>query len=452
MYASWFAYSITKPYPFRWFTPVTIVGCIFLIVIFSLINLGSSGFYLKTIYTDDPNGTLTTGSHWYMKAPFNWEDDLAVKCQPKILSVGDRFFTSTLGLQYEVKSITRASDNAKRSTSLPSVPYLNNTLEDCFLVDSALTLQKADTAARATWWLSYITSSVAATASCTVMSEQGPVNLTLGLQYGGETDHVYDYVIEDNYTTHASTWWGTRLTNAYLAGVLATMSQIDYSNTSYLAHGVITYTRNQTQKNIRSSGFFDVSSWFISSDGYINNSDDLLSEAIMEGLHHARLLHSLISVDLGSCKSSNILLDKKGLQYAISAPDDDNRQSGGLLYGAAPSMGAPERFTSIPAPGGISNTNLTLLNETFSEFTPIMGDLQCSNSTIVAQYLCSVPKKKSTGTMLLAIVLANLVFLQAAWKLLNLVAGGMLPTSDPQVNICQGCSGTLYENIHIESH
>lgn len=182
-----------------------------------------------------------------MKEPFNWEDDVAVKCQPKILSVGDRFFTSNLGLQYEIKSITRSRDGSTRPTSLPSVPYLNNTLEDCYLTQSVLNLQKADSAIRATWWLSWITSTAVATAFCTIMSEQGAVNLTLGVQYPGETDHIYDYVIEDNYTTHASTWWGTRLTNAYLAGVLATMSQIVYSEDSYLAHGAITYTRNQTQ-------------------------------------------------------------------------------------------------------------------------------------------------------------------------------------------------------------
>lgn len=183
-----------------------------------------------------------------MKPPFNWEGDLAVKCQPKFLSVGDRFFTSNLGLQYEVKSITSSMNETQKPTSLPSVPYLNNTLENCFLTKAALNLHKSDTAARATWWLSWKTSYTVATASCLIVTDLGTVNLTLGVQYAGENDYVYDYVIDDNYTTHASTWWGTRLSNAYFAGILASMSQIEYSDTSYLAHGVITYTRNQTQE------------------------------------------------------------------------------------------------------------------------------------------------------------------------------------------------------------
>lgn len=60
MHTSWFSYSITKPYPFRWFTPVTIVVGVILTVIFTLVNLASSGFYMKTIYTDDPNGTMAS--------------------------------------------------------------------------------------------------------------------------------------------------------------------------------------------------------------------------------------------------------------------------------------------------------------------------------------------------------------------------------------------------------
>ncbi|KAH7121657.1 heterokaryon incompatibility protein-domain-containing protein [Dactylonectria macrodidyma] len=447
MYDSWFSYSITKPYPFRWFTPVTVAGGVILTIIFTLINLASSGFYLKTIYTDNPNGTMTTKTTWYMKPPFNWEGDLAVKCQPKFLSVGDRFFTSNLGLQYEVKSITIPKNDTQKPTSLPSVPYLNNTLENCFLTSSALNLQKADTASRATWWLSWVTSYTVAAASCIIMTEQGAVNLTLGVQYGGETDHIYDYVIEDNYTTHASAWWGTRLTNVYLAGVLATMSQIELSDSTYLAHGVITYTRNQSEENIRSSEFFSMGKWFITSDGFIDSSADLLTNTIEEGLHHVKLLHSLVSVDLGSCESPNLLLDKESLRYAISAPNDTNRQQGGLLYGAAEDMGAPQRFTSIPPPD--EPTKLTLLNETYHDFTPIMGDLGCTNATIVSQYLCSVPQRKSTGTMLTAIVLANLVFLQAAWKILNLIAEGLLPSKDPRVNVCQGCSGALYQDTRM---
>jgi hypothetical protein len=64
MYASWFSYNITRPYPYRWFTPVAIIGGVVLTVLVSLVNLGSSGYYLKTIYTNDPNTTIASSQKY----------------------------------------------------------------------------------------------------------------------------------------------------------------------------------------------------------------------------------------------------------------------------------------------------------------------------------------------------------------------------------------------------
>lgn len=52
-----FEYSLTRPYPFRWFTPVVIIGGIILLVVFSFINLGANAFDTISVYTNDPNGT-----------------------------------------------------------------------------------------------------------------------------------------------------------------------------------------------------------------------------------------------------------------------------------------------------------------------------------------------------------------------------------------------------------
>lgn len=57
MHQSWFEYPVTRPYPFRWFTPVVIGGAVVLAVVFSLVNLSSNGYYLKTVYTGNLNET-----------------------------------------------------------------------------------------------------------------------------------------------------------------------------------------------------------------------------------------------------------------------------------------------------------------------------------------------------------------------------------------------------------
>lgn len=125
------------------------------------------------------------------------------------------------------------------------------------------------------------------------------------------------------------------------------------------------------------------------------------SPVMEESLHLARLLQSVVSVDLGSCHSPNILLSEDDLKYAILAPDDPNRQPGGVLYNRS-SGGWANRFSEIPLPGTLNDGNLTLVNESYAAIRPLTGELTCKNTTIVSQYVCSVPQQKSTGTMILA--------------------------------------------------
>lgn len=64
---SFFTYNISRPYPFRWFTPVTVVGGILLTVLISFANFVASGYDLRTVYASDP-GTIGQDL-WFRKWP-----------------------------------------------------------------------------------------------------------------------------------------------------------------------------------------------------------------------------------------------------------------------------------------------------------------------------------------------------------------------------------------------
>lgn len=49
-----FSYPISKPYPFRWFTPIVIVGGLVLTVVFSLINYPAHAYDMVTTEYADP--------------------------------------------------------------------------------------------------------------------------------------------------------------------------------------------------------------------------------------------------------------------------------------------------------------------------------------------------------------------------------------------------------------
>ncbi|KAF3810930.1 hypothetical protein GCG54_00003108 [Colletotrichum gloeosporioides] len=394
MHSSWFEYSITRPYPFRWFTPAAIVGGLILAVVFTLVNFSSNGFYLKTIYT-------------------------------KSLNTTEASFTSR-----------------------------NTTLEDCHLDTLKINLIKSDNTQGPSWWLSWGRFTVAANLRCIIISDSGLVDVTIDAEYSGESDAViHDYVLDDDYETSSSVWWGSRLSNAYLGGVLTATSQVVVTrDNQYLTSAQLSFTANTTTKDIRSNSFFNLQWWLAFSNAGISHSgmqdlgdtgydsDYFVAAPFAEGLHYARLMHSLFAIDLGNCNSSNLLLDEEGLQYVIIAPDNKFRRKGGLLNDTATMSGLnPGRFNEIPAPGAIlddgGDIDLTPLKETYAKFRSKTGPLSCNNATIMAEYLCSVPQQKSPGVMFLAILLADLVFLQAAWKLFQLAAGSAATRGNPDAMI-----------------
>ncbi|KAL3293216.1 hypothetical protein RB213_005212 [Colletotrichum asianum] len=467
MHSSWFEYPITRPSPFRWFTPAAIGGGLVWAVVFSLVNFSSNGFYLKTIYTESLNETEASfHSRWFQKRPSNWQNDMNAECQPHLLTVGSSFFTSNLGFNYKVKSIKPRQTNTERVvdqiTNLPAIGYRNTTLEDCHLDTLKINLIKSDNAQPPSWWLSWGRSTVAASLRCVVISDSGLVDVTIDAEYSGESDVIYDYVLDDDYETRSSVWWGSRLSNAYFGGVLTAASQVVVGDDQYLTSAQLSFTANRTTKD-----FFNLQLWLAFSKAQIlhsgmqdlgdtgYDSDFFVAAPFAEGLHYARIMHSLFSMDLGNCNASNILRDEDGLQYAIMAPDNKFRREGGLLNDSATIGGLnPNRFNEIPAPGAIlgrgGDIGLTPLNETYAKFRSKTGPLLCKDATIMTEYLCSVPQQKSPGVMFLAILLADLVFLQAAWKLFQLAAGSAVTRGNADATVCKGCSTTRLGDTSIE--
>lgn len=183
-----------------------------------------------------------------MKAPFNWGDRLRPICEPRLLTVGDQLFTTNLGFTWEITSISRPSASIQGFTSLSSIPYLNNTLEDCRLDKVSITLIKADLAPPPGWWISWTPSYATTSAICLIMTESGPTTITLQTPYQTLGDSSYSYVVEDNYTTHASIWWGTRLLNAYWIGLESVMSITELQDDNeFFMRGVLDYHWNYTE-------------------------------------------------------------------------------------------------------------------------------------------------------------------------------------------------------------
>ena len=79
--------------------------------------------------------------------------------------------------------------------------------------------------------------------------------------------------------------------------------------------------------------------------------------------------------------------------------------------------------------------------KSYAELKGETGPLSIKASTIYQQYTCEVPVRKPTGSLIVTIVLADLVFISALWKTFNWATTYYLSKREPTAMHCEGCSG-----------
>jgi hypothetical protein len=139
-------------------------------------------------------------------------------------------------------------------------------------------------------------------------------------------------------------------------------------------------------------------------------------------------MYSAVMTDLGRItlpQSSNIMANPNILQsYSENFPSLNN---------VDPIIGVSYIYSQVP-------------NGTFDDLRAEVGSgpLDITPSVISTEYLCSVPRLKSTGNIFVSILLADLVLLNAAWVIYCLVVGRFFVRS-ATANYCEGCVGAMHE-------
>jgi hypothetical protein len=134
----------------------------------------------------------------------------------------------------------------------------------------------------------------------------------------------------------------------------------------------------------------------------------------------AKAFYATIMADLGQTSSVNMLANSSALEYFST--NLTNTISGW-------------EGTSVIA----SWLNTNPATQEYSKVKDTTGLLNISPSVILEQYLCQIPKLKSGGSLFISILVANLVFLQALWAIVNWIMVWRLERSDPRANFCEGC-------------
>ncbi|KAI1209371.1 uncharacterized protein F4807DRAFT_91589 [Annulohypoxylon truncatum] len=440
-YESFFSYSVSRPFPFRWFTPGAIIGGIVSLALFTFLNFASSGYNLVVQISSNPNATLSEGN-WLQRWPSFLTAKVQPTCEPANLPVNSQIFTNQTALTYMLTNVWQHHEATGEQVASPSLSYYNNVLENCSVASIEMNLESMDRSANQfaySEWGALLRSY----ATCQIATSSGVVffNLTQTYEYVPSTVSYTDIgkflgsgFLSRNQTTRASLWWGESLMSTYWGAVTWEMQQERENKTDNHEYGIrkgtVSFMLNGSFSDIKDLKYFNADYRFIVDKGGsyydVISPGGLPMPVTAEFLNAtseypniwtkadtlAKSTYSTILTDLGQTTATpNILSDATLLTY----------------------------FTSNISQIEMANFKAGPANESFDDLNATTGPLRVTPSVISTTYLCQVPELKSAGNLILAIIVADLVLMQGVWQLYKISAEWYLTRRQPTANYCQGC-------------
>ena len=256
---SFFSYHISRNYPFRWFTPVAVVGGITLTVLFSLINYVLTGFELVPYTLDQPP---TGQSTWYHRLSA-LQPNLEANCTPVDVPVNTQFFTNHSGLTYTLSAVWNDDDGKGKVAYSSGLNYYNEVFRNCSVYLIQVEMEELDRTANqvnsAAWG-----QVVRAFTTCSVKDKTGRIthiNLTATYETVPPSYSAFtgpQGFITTNRETLASLWWGQSLLSAWWANVSSSLIYATNNNgTPPFLKGLIEWVPNsEGSPDITDPSFF----------------------------------------------------------------------------------------------------------------------------------------------------------------------------------------------------
>jgi hypothetical protein len=457
MHQSIFSYNVTRRYPFRWFTPVVIVGGIIVIVLVSLVNVPNNGYELVQISSNDPNATVNTQT-WFG----SWSPLIVSKsrstCAESSLPLDSKVYSNSSGLPWTVTNVVRDGGD-DRNNHLPLLIYRNNPLQNCTVDSVRINVQgrfERNTGHSATSWVGL---DIKAYARCALEIETAPnpykptfVDLvgTYNLVGSYETpDGASSTFLARNRTTMGSLYWGESLLKLYWMVVARSYYEAARDKNTTIEHQSRDYratlhfrrrssARIMTAEEAMSPDFFRVAC--NTPDNFCgNDSVPVLSQgggswrpfpSIWNRTDIlARAMYYTAMVDLGRTDRTNMLTDPKLLEFLTANVTNEAR--------AWQKLQDDDRAGTLDAVVHLG-LDRNLANTSFSASDASKWGLGVAPAVLATTYTCQVPQAKPAGVFFLSVLIADLVLLQAIWLVFKLVVDGFFVRTE--MLVCRGCN------------
>ncbi|KAG9555417.1 hypothetical protein KCU71_g12049, partial [Aureobasidium melanogenum] len=447
-----FSYNVTRDYPYQWFTPVAIIAGSFLTVLFSAINFYTAAYTMVPVTTPDPSRIET--EEWTGLARL-----LASKYQPKcddvVLPVGTTFRTNQSLFEYEIIY--------SRNKSIAALTYHNGLIDQCYphrvLLDFSTWYNRPANYINVTAWGLVATVDLWCCIHCgssiakyfDIEVQYDPIKDAL--PPGQKTQRpMWDI---SSGASNASQWAQVLMfmfweeTIGAITHQTTTLTDSETTVPQYnLTHGFIELDiGTMVQGTMQNDHFFNNASWVFfdaaENEKYVGATDspDFGSESDAQNSiwpciwspvdRFAKAILSAVYLDLGLSlePQASMVTDVDTLRYWSANLSTIAEQDS--LY-----LGLSMNSNNLTITDYDAQQQLTIASDSKSGTLP---ENPISPAVIRTTYTCQQPQLKSRSNIFISILVADLVFLRAAWSLYNLVVGYFLKSRHPEANICDEC-------------
>ncbi|KAK6854449.1 hypothetical protein PG995_009542 [Apiospora arundinis] len=465
MHTSFFSYNVTRPYPFRWFTPVIVVGGILAAALVSFINFASTGFELVATSSNNPNATVDDpyrygGIRW----PSYFIDKTRATCAPATLPLNTLIYTKNNALAYTLRRVWRVK-NSGTEEAMGSLVYLNNKLQNCNVTQVQIEVLGRYTQSQLNLAVSHAGLMVSALARCTVNidtsqteSAQGPTFLEIQGKYQIVHPEINTFLSVEA-TKPPSLYWGETMLSAYW--LLTAKAYVDGAEGNgwgkqdlYNAAIILkrqAKTDNGTAEEVMSNDFFRVECYV--EQGYCGPHDiqslargdskkpfehpypniwnrvNILGKAMWFtvmtdlGFNDTTVPNMLVYPNLLANLTANLTSEMRWWKWAREEAD----------------MRGVDFKINVPMDTGLAS-------ESFDPSRIPHSLLGATPAFLSTNYICQVPQTKSPGILFISILVADLVLLQAVWLVFRFIVDTVSQRKYPSMRYCAGCCA---ENIEL---
>ncbi|KAI0448338.1 hypothetical protein F5B21DRAFT_497849 [Xylaria acuta] len=457
MHSFGISYNLTRNYPYKWVTPVAVIGGLIAIATITFINIITESYDLVAISTN--NATLTLQrNHQNSSLLYYLTRNTQATCAPTALPINSKIFTTNYAIPYTISSVWRQNQDGSNENQ-GSLVYLNSQLLDCNVTAVTIEVLGKYGQSQLLSARSNVGLLLKPSATCAINTTQSKHSKTSEKTYFsllGSYNLIDDTIprfLLRNETERMSLYWGESLLSLYSL-VTAKAYYDGARNKSWGDSGTDRHTYNAwiqltrqsnaangSTEEVTSNEFFHVSCY--TEDSFCGNNTIpwLMEGGDVDGHVFDPYPNIWNSIDfLGKAMWFTVMTDLGQNDNAIPNMLAYPGLLANLSQNVTNEARAFEALQNSSGRGSTLNIDTVLKTTSFDPSAVPQPALGAQPSYLSTNYICQVPTPKSAATRVFAILIANLILLHTTWQAFKLILDGViLGQGDPSLNYCEGC-------------